>query len=130
MAPVSVLLDSHVLIWLIARDSRIGPEAQALIDDAEKVYVSAATIWELAIKADTGRLKLPETFEADVLRSGFIELPISFDHTRSIKGISLLQNDPFDRLLVAQASAENLRFLTADKAILSAKLGFVSDVTK
>lgn len=130
MVPPKLLLDSHVLVWLIKGEKGIGRQARALIDQAPAIYISAATIWELNIKVALKRMTLSEVFEAKVLKTGFLELPVSFGHSRAIRDIQLPQGDPFDKLLVATASVEGLLFLTADISTLSVGLPFVIDVRK
>ena len=114
-----LLLDSHTLLWWWEDDRpRLGPQTQALIADAaNEVFVSAATIWELAIKRATGKLQTPADLEAAVRLSGFIELPITFQHAERAGGLPLLHRDPFDRMLVAQAQAESLTLITGDASI-------------
>ena len=114
-----LLLDSHTLLWWLEDDRpRLGPQAQALITDAaNEVFVSAATIWELAIKRATGKLQTPADLEAEVRQNGFIALPISFRHAERAGRLPLLHRDPFDRMLVAQAQAENLTLITGDASI-------------
>lgn len=130
MVPASILLDSHVLVWWINEEKGIGAEAMRLINEAPKVYVSAASIWELRIKAALGQIPLSETFEADILQTGFVELPVTFVHSKAIRDILLPQGDPFDKLLIAAASVERLLFLTADTSALATGLPFVVDVRK
>ena len=114
-----LLLDSHTLLWWWEDDRpRLGPQAQALIADAaNEVFVSAATIWELAIKRATGKLQTPADLEAAVRLSGFIELPVTFRHAERAGRLPLLHRDPFDRMLVAQAQAESLTLITGDASI-------------
>lgn len=125
----TLLLDSHVLIWLLNEEKGIGQQTRDLIDQAQAVHISAASIWELNIKKALGQINLSETFEADVLKTGFLELPVTFIHSRAIADIGLAQGDPFDKLLVAQAKTEGLLFLTADRSIIATGLPFVMDVS-
>ena len=113
-----LLLDTHIFLWAVAGAPLLKPDARRLIEDAEEVYVSAASIWEVAIKARLGKI------EADVVElaaaidaSGFLELPVSAAHAAGVAHLDLHHNDPFDRLLVAQALAEPLRLLTADEVL-------------
>ena len=114
-----LLLDSHTLMWWWEnRRPRLGPQTQALIADAaNETFVSAATIWELAIKRATGKLQTPADLEEAVRLSGFVGLPITFQHAERAGGLPLLHRDPFDRMLVAQAQAENLTLITGDARI-------------
>jgi PIN domain nuclease of toxin-antitoxin system len=94
---------------------------------SEQLYCSAASIWELTIKAASGRLELPELFVPTIAQSGVRFLDVTVDHARAITNVSLLHKDPFDRLLLAQVLAENLAFMTADTAILSTNQPFLID---
>jgi PIN domain nuclease of toxin-antitoxin system len=115
-----VLLDSHVLLWLLDDSPRLGAEARATIGSAGAVYVSAASTWELAIKAALGKLRLPAGFEDAVGAAGLRELPVRHRHTLASTGTELPHRDPFDTLLVTQARSEGLVLLTADAKILDA----------
>ena len=107
-----------LLWWWESRRPRLGPQTQALIADAaNEVFVSAATIWELAIKRATGQLQTPAYLEAEVWENGFIALPITFRHAERAGRLPLLHRDPFDRMLVAQAQAESLTLITGDASI-------------
>lgn len=129
MIPSRVLLDSHVLIWLINQETKLGQRTQRLINEADQVYVSAASIWELSIKAGLGKIKLPDSFEANLIKTGFIELPVNFKHAAVARdsAFKLKHNDPFDRLLVAQATLEGLTLLTADEQLVKAGISAVLD---
>jgi len=110
-----LLLDTHALIWLMEEDSRLNDKARAVIASAEEVYVSAASIWEIAIKTRLGKMKAdPEELLELMQRAGVRELPVSARHAVATKVLPLLHGDPFDRLLVAQAITESMRLLTAD----------------
>ncbi len=98
---------------------RLSAGARALIADADEVNVSAASIWEIAIKLGLGRIKGdPKDFVDAIGRSGFVELPVTAVHAASVGRLPRHHRDPFDRLLVAQAMAEPLVLLTADEALL------------
>lgn len=113
-----VLLDTHVLLWWLADDSRLGPTARELIgDDRNIVYVSAASAWEASTKKAMGKLACPDNLDAIVQDEGFEQLPISFFHGESAGALPALHRDPFDRMLVAQAQAEGLEIVTGDDAI-------------
>lgn len=121
MDPSKLLLDSHVLIWLIMGEKFLGSATRQKIDQAGAVYVSAATVWELNIKTARGQIQLPPDFEALIARTGFVELPVTFAHAKLIRTIQTAHADPFDKMLLAQGLAENLPFVTADKVLLSSK---------
>ncbi|HEY4068848.1 MAG TPA: type II toxin-antitoxin system VapC family toxin [Burkholderiaceae bacterium] len=110
-----LLLDTHIFLWAVAGSRLLKPAARRLVESADEVYVSAASIWEVAIKAHLGKIdadpnELAEAIEA----SGFIELPVRAAHAAGVARLALHHSDPFDRLLIAQAIAEPLRFLTAE----------------
>ena len=105
---MNLLLDSHILLWWLADDPRLSRKARRFIERADVVYVSAATTWELALKASLGKLKMPEGFVETVEEEGFTHLPVTPVHAMAVRAL------PFDRLLVAQAAVEGLRLLTAE----------------
>lgn len=110
-----LLLDTHALIWLMEGDSRLNDKACSLIANSDEVYVSSASIWEVAIKVRLGKRKTdPEEHFEFTQRAGLRELPVTARHAVATKGLPFVHRDPFDRLLVAQAITEPMRFLTAD----------------
>ena len=110
---MSLLLDTHVLIWW-DEGRRLAPEARRAIEEADAVYVSAATAWEVAIKIGLGRLRPTRTVEDAARESGFLELPVTFRHAERVAALPAHHRDPFDRLLVAQAEVEELTLVTRD----------------
>lgn len=118
-----MLLDTHVLLWLLAGHSRLGSATKHVIANASRVTLSAASAWEVAVKVTAGRLNAPEALLERVASAGLEWLPVTPDHAWSVRRLEgLPQGDPFDRLLVAQAAFERLTFVTADRAILGASL--------
>ena len=110
-----LLLDTHVLLWLMQGDSRLSPQARAFIDNAAEVYVSIASIWEISSKWRLGKIKEdPEELVATIGKAGLLELPVIARHAVATGKLPLLHSDPFDRILVAQAISETMRLLTAD----------------
>ena len=116
IAPRRLLLDTHVWLWMQANDARLGPQARRLLMQASEVRFSAASAWEIAIKAAIGKLTLPPDadIEGELAHNGFLALPIDIAHANHVRGLPLVHRDPFDRLLVAQALREGLTVLTAD----------------
>jgi len=113
-----LLLDTHIFLWAVAGDPLLKPETRRFIESADEVYVSAASIWEIAIKARLGRIAAdPDALLAAIEASGFLELPVRAGHAAGVAKLPPHHNDPFDRLLVAQAIAEPLKLLTADAAL-------------
>ena len=110
---MNVLLDTHVLIWW-DEGRRIAAEARQAIEEADAVYVSAASAWEVAIKTALGRLRPTRTVEEAASDSGFLELPVTFRHAEQVTGLPPHHRDPFDRMLVAQAAVEQLTLITRD----------------
>lgn len=114
-----LLLDTHAFLWWVADDRRLGKNArQVIADPASVVHVSAATCWEIAIKASLGRLKLGRAnLEAEIPANGFVELPIAVRHALRAGGLRRHHEDPFDRMLVAQAQLEELVLVTHDATL-------------
>lgn len=110
-----LLLDTHVFLWAIAGSPRLKAHGRKVILDAEVVCVSAASIWEIALKARLGKLDAdPVAVAAAIESSGFVELPVRAAHAAKVSDLPMIHHDPFDRLLVAQALTEPLRLLTRD----------------
>lgn len=118
-APRRVLLDTHVWLWWQTGDRRLGPQARAVITKTDEVRFSAASAWEISIKAALGKLTLPANADVsrELERDGFIPLPISIAHAEALRDLPSLHRDPFDRMLVVQAQVEGLALLTADPAL-------------
>jgi PIN domain nuclease of toxin-antitoxin system len=115
---VNLLLDTHVFIWAVDDDPKLSTAAWSMIEEADAVYVSSASIWEAAIKYQLGKLKVaPDRLRDAVAPSGFLELSISLRHAAAVAHLPPLHRDPFDRLLLAQAISEPLHFLTADDGL-------------
>ena len=112
------LLDTHALLWWLSDPDRLHPDAHAAIaDPRHQVYVSAASVWEMAIKSTLGKLTVPDDLEAQLKAHRFDPLAITIQHARHIEGLPLLHRDPFDRMLVAQAQQESLTIITRDPEV-------------
>lgn len=114
-----VLLDTHTLIWAQDEASKLGAAAaRAVRDPANQLIVSAATVWEIAIKMALGKLKLSLPYRAWVLKAisdlQLTELPITLDYAERQAGLPFHHRDPFDRLLAAQALVENCPLVSGD----------------
>ena len=115
---MKILLDTHLLLWAAAEPKRLSRRARMLIDDLDnQLLFSAASLWEVSIKRGLGR----EDFKVDarllrrgLLDNGYSELPIMSDHVVATENLPLIHKDPFDRLLVAQATVEGVTLLTGD----------------
>jgi PIN domain nuclease of toxin-antitoxin system len=117
---MSLLLDSHALLWALHAPGRLRPEARELIRDPERaVYYSAASAWELEIKAARGKLEIPDDWLDAAARTGFLELPVTAADARASARLPWHHADPFDRVLVAQALARGLRLATRDPLMAS-----------
>src|SRR5882762_731418 len=109
------LLDTHIFLWAVQGNASLKPRVRRMMEAAEQIYVSAASIWEIAIKARLGKIEASavDVVEA-IAESGFLELPVRALHAVRVAELPLHHTDPFDRLLVSQAMAEPLRLLTVD----------------
>ena len=115
-----LLLDTQVYLWVVMADPKLSAATRAAIENAERVFVSAASIWEIGIKAQLGRSDAdPDELVAAIGQSGFAELPVRALHAAAAARLLLHHRDPFDHLLVAQAVTEPLRLLTADALLVS-----------
>ncbi|MGA3047047.1 MAG: type II toxin-antitoxin system VapC family toxin [Terracidiphilus sp.] len=110
-----ILLDTHIFYWLFYDQQRLPSAARRILDDADAVFVSAVSFWEIAIKVRVGKLKadIPELLSS-LEAANLLELPILARHTPLVSILPLHHTDPFDRLLIAQAMSEPLHLLTAD----------------
>lgn len=113
-----LLLDTNVLLWVAAGDARVAHLQDRIEDPDNEVYVSAASYWEVAIKAGIGKLDVDVAQLRQAARdSGYLELPVLGVHTEQLAALPAIHKDPFDRMLVAQAMAEPMRLLTSDRQL-------------
>jgi PIN domain nuclease of toxin-antitoxin system len=116
-----LLVDTHILLWAIAEPARIPKSTRAQLESpANDILFSAASIWEIAIKMQTGRLTLPVSLDELVgvaETMGFTELRVSAAHAAAVSRLPQHHRDPFDRLLIAQAMIEPARLVTVDKVL-------------
>lgn len=113
---MNLLLDTHALLWWLA-DEQLDAGARAAIEDPENVvWVSAASVWEIAIKRSLGKLRTGADLLGAVEWSGFERLPIAMDHAEAAGALPPHHRDPFDRMLVAQAQLLDLAIVTRDAA--------------
>jgi PIN domain nuclease of toxin-antitoxin system len=118
---MNLLIDTHLILWAASDPDRLSEEArQLLLDSANELYYSAASLWEVTIKRTLGR----SDFQVDPRRlwrmlpvNGYRELPIAGEHAIAVEALPLLHKDPFDRLLLAQARVEGLTLLTVDQQL-------------
>ena len=119
-----LLLDTHVWLWWNSEPERLSAQALGQISNARnEVFLSAVSVWEMAIKRRLGKLPLPEPVAAYVARrletDNVIALAVSTGHAAGVEALEALHRDPFDRLLIVQARQEGLRLLTADDKVLA-----------
>ena len=118
---MNLLLDTHIALWAITDSPRLLGQARELIESPQSsVWISAATVWEIAIKHRLGRGDMPVSGQ-DALRyfreSGYGFLPIEPEHAAAVEGLPQHHGDPFDRMLVAQALVEPMRLITHDATV-------------
>lgn len=118
---MKLLLDTHLLLWAAGKPQRLSEEAGDLIADCDNLlYFSAASLWEVVIKAGLDRHDFkvdPRLLRRGLLDNGYEELPITALHTLAIENLPRLHKDPFDRLLIAQATVEGITLLTTDATV-------------
>jgi PIN domain nuclease of toxin-antitoxin system len=115
---VRILIDTHILIWADERPRAIAPALRAaLLDEANAVFVSAASIWEIAIKRALGKLSFGRSIVDAAAELGFEVLPVTGAHAEHAGGLPWHHNDPFDRLIIAQALLEGMVLGTQDPAM-------------
>jgi PIN domain nuclease of toxin-antitoxin system len=113
-----LLLDSHALLWWLADDPQLcAPAATAIAAADNEVLVSSATVWEIEIKRAKGALKAPDDVIEQIEGAGFEHLPMSAVHAMEAGRLPRHHDDPFDRMLVAQAAVERATLVTSDAAI-------------
>jgi PIN domain nuclease of toxin-antitoxin system len=115
---MTLLLDTHVLLWWLEDPRQLSKHAKKAIQDgANRVYVSAAVAWEIAIKKALGKLDAPDDLEQMIESNRFISLPVTIPHALAVLSLPNYHRDPFDRMLIAQALHEGIRLVTRDQEI-------------
>jgi PIN domain nuclease of toxin-antitoxin system len=110
-----LLLDTHIFCWSFYEPERLSRQALKIIRGAEEVFVSSASIWEVAIKVRLGKMKAdPQELFEQIEANGFHELPVWSKHSLLVASLPMHHADPFDRLLIAQAMSEPMHLLTGD----------------
>jgi len=119
---MDIILDTHAVIWFFEGDKRLSKTAlDAIYNLDNNIYVSIASVWEMAIKLSTGKLEFEggiERFIETIYKNEFVLLDISPAHIVNIIKLPFVHHDPFDRMLIAQASAENMTVMTVDENVL------------
>ena len=109
------LLDTHVLLWWIMDDIRLPERVRSILKNPEhQIWVSSCSIWEIFIKKNRGKLKVRDDIESFIEAEGFKQLDISLRHAQLAGSLPRHHEDPFDRMLIAQASLEKLKLITGD----------------
>lgn len=114
---MSLLLDTHVILWWLSDDAALSDEVKARLDEEPDVCVSPASIWEVTIKQSIGKLSEPANLAEEIRDSGFREVPITVEHAIVAGRLPPIHRDPFDRMLVAQAKCEGLTLASRDTHI-------------
>jgi PIN domain nuclease of toxin-antitoxin system len=118
---VKLLLDTHVLLWAAGSPERLSADARGLIEANDNALLfSAASVWEVVIKCGLGRDDFrvnPRLLRRGLLENGYSELPIASEHAVAVGGLPPIHRDPFDRMLVAQATIEGITLLTSDATV-------------
>jgi PIN domain nuclease of toxin-antitoxin system len=110
------LVDTHALLWFLGDDPQLSPQAKATMESGANVLlVSAASVWEMAVKSSLGKLDVPDDLVDVLRREGFEQLGVSSEHAWAVRELPIgAHKDPFDRLLVAQAKLEGLPLISSD----------------
>jgi PIN domain nuclease of toxin-antitoxin system len=118
---MKLLLDTHLLLWVAADSNRLSAPARTLISAADnELFFSAASLWEIAIKKGLGRDDFKvnaRVLRRALLDNGYGEIPISSEHAVAVEDLPMIHKDPFDRILVSQATVEGITLLTADALV-------------
>lgn len=130
---MKILLDTEAWLWSLGSPERLGKKARNLLEDpAHDLYLSAASTWEISIKAAIGKLGLPEppaSFVASRMeRQGILPLPVNHAHAAQVFALPMLHKDPFDRMLLAQAMLEGLAIMSSDQVFRRYDVKFISAV--
>jgi PIN domain nuclease of toxin-antitoxin system len=123
---VTLLLDTHVLLWWFDNPDILSDKAHNAIADGENlVFISAAVAWEIAIKKALGKLEAPDDLEDMMVEENFQPLPITIPHALAVATLPPIHQDPFDRMQIAQANAENLTLVSRDAVIRQYKVPLI-----
>jgi PIN domain nuclease of toxin-antitoxin system len=115
---VKLLLDTHAALWYLSDDDQLGDQARVHLDDeANHVLLSAAVVWEIAIKRSLGKLQAPDEYLQLLLDAGAQPLAVSLDHAAAVESLPQHHRDPFDRILVVQALTEQAALVSRDGAL-------------
>ena len=120
---MNYLLDTHTLLWWLADEPGLSTKARSVISDPHNmIFVSSASTWEITIKKALGKLIAPSNLGQVITECGFLELPITITHSVAVGNLSTIHDDPFDRIIIAQALTEKLSIVTRDSIIPQYKI--------
>ena len=111
---MNLLLDTHILLWWLSNSRRLHTEARKTIADSARAYVSAATVWEIAIKIALGKLEFRGEMAEQLAMNNLLSLAVTVPHALAAGALPMHHSDPFDRMLIAQAKLESLTLMTHD----------------
>jgi PIN domain nuclease of toxin-antitoxin system len=115
---LKLLLDTHAALWWLSDDERFGHAAAGhMAEGSSQVLLSAAVVWEVAIKRVLGKLDAPQDLAPTLLGAGALPLPVSLEHAAAVEALPWHHRDPFDRILVAQATIERAVLVSQDEAL-------------
>ena len=115
---MKLLLDTHAALWLLSGDERLGEDAKRqLTDDTNRVLLSAAVVWEVAVKRALGKVTVPDEYLTLLLDAGVQPLAVNVAHAAAVEQLPPHHRDPFDRMLVSQARAEGATLVSHDEAL-------------
>ncbi len=115
MSEKRYLADTHILLWALSDDARLTKPHRDILESNAEIIISAASIWEIAIKKSIGKLRVPDNLPNLLPRAGFQILPITAQHADAVSLLPFHHNDPFDRLIIGQAQIEKLPIIGVDK---------------
>lgn len=123
---MSLLLDTHIVLWGLAGDPRLGEQLLNRLRRDPDIYLSPVSLWEITIKQSAGKLAGPDDLAEQVARMGFRELPVTHAHAITAGRLPPHHRDPFDRMLIAQAITEQMTLVTADSDIQRYKVDILA----
>jgi PIN domain nuclease of toxin-antitoxin system len=122
------LLDTCILLWAIEGNTeKLGKRLHShILDENNAIFVSVVSLWEIVIKSSLGKLKIPDDLIQQIKNNNFTWLNVEVSHVLELGKLPPIHQDPFDRLLIAQARASNLKFMTIDQNIIKYDLSFLN----
>jgi PIN domain nuclease of toxin-antitoxin system len=125
MTTVRYLADTHIILWSVSDDERLKTRYREILASEATVFASAASVWEIAIKRASGKLRAPANLAALLPRMRFSPLHVTLRHAEATAHLPATHGDPFDRLLIAQAQEEGLTLLSEDRTFASYNISVV-----